>query len=685
MNNIENNTSSTTPPSGGRGVIQYLISISQFYGRDSRFVIAGGGNTSYKNAEKIWVKASGSSLATITEDGFAVLDRAKLNLMSDKLYSANAAEREEQVKNDLADATITKGKRPSVETSMHNVIDFAFVVHMHPTLVNGLMCANNAQADLQKLFGAKALYIEYTDPGYVLFKKVENAIKAFRAEDGAEPAVIWLQNHGIFVAANSIEEIKVLYDKILGTLEKVAPQPPKGGDGANLNVFTNEEECTAPSPLGRAGVGCLPGIRMILSNEGLKTLKVRKNALVKHFYDTEEAQAKIAKPFTPDAIVYCKSNYIFLNDEEPEAVLAEAAKQIPAFTARFGYQPKVILIKGIGLVAVGDNAAQCDIILDVFEDAMKIAYYAESFGGPHPMTQAQIDFIDNWEVENYRRSVAAGGAAGRAENKTIIVTGAAQGFGEGIARCLLQQGANIVVADMNEAVGRATVERFNGMAKSNRAIFVKTNVSEIPSIENLVHETICNFGAIDTFISNAGVLRAGGLEDMTPEDFEFVTKINYNAYFYCTKVVSRIMKLQTKYAPEYYADIIQVNSKSGLRGSKANFAYSGGKFGGIGLTQSFALELAPFRIKVNSICPGNFYEGPLWSDPENGLFVQYLNAGKVPGAKTIDDVKAFYLAQVPLQKGCSPEDVTKGALYLMEQCGETGQALPITGGQVMLS
>ena len=650
--------------------IQQLIEISQFYGRDSRFVIAGGGNTSYKNAQKLWVKASGSSLATITEDGFAVLDRDKLNLMSDKVYSANAAEREEQVKNDLADATITKGKRPSVETSMHNVIDFAFVVHMHPTLVNGLMCANNAESDLKKLFGVKALYIEYTDPGYVLFKKVEDAIKAYRAANNEEPQVIWLQNHGIFVAANTIDEIKVIYNEVL---EKLAPQPPKGGE-------------EVPPLGGQGAVEILPAIRTMLSNDSLKTLKVRKNALIKHFYDTEEAQAKIAKPFTPDAIVYCKSNYIFLNDEEPEAVLAEAAKQIPAFTAKFGYQPKVILIKGIGLVAVGDNAAQCDIILDVFEDAMKIAFYAESFGGPHPMTQEQIDFIDNWEVENYRRSVAAGASKGRAENKTIIVTGAAQGFGEGIARCLLQEGANIVVADMNETVGKSTVEQFNTLAKSNRAVFVKTNVSEIPSIENLVHETICNFGAIDCFISNAGVLRAGGLDDMTPEDFEFVTKINYNAYFYCTKVVSRVMKLQTKYAGfDYYADIIQINSKSGLRGSKANFAYAGGKFGGIGLTQSFALELAPNRIKVNSICPGNFYEGPLWSDPVNGLFVQYLNAGKVPGAKTIEDVKEFYLSQVPMKKGCSPEDVTKGALYLMEQCGETGQALPITGGQVMLN
>lgn len=650
--------------------IQQLIEISQFYGRDSRFVIAGGGNTSYKNAEKIWVKASGSSLATITEEGFAVLDRAKLNLMSDKVYSTNTTEREEQVKNDLADATITKGKRPSVETSMHNVIDYAFVVHLHPTAVNGLMCAQNAEADLKKLFGEKALYIEYTDPGYVLFKKVEDAIKAFRAENIAEPDVIWLQNHGIFVAANTIEEIKYLYEKILKTLDKAVSLPLPTAE---------RQTCSCTEQI-------LPALRMMLSKESLKTLKVRKNELVKFFYDSVEEQANIARPFTPDAIVYCKSNYIFLNDEEPETVIAEAAKQIPAFTAKFGYQPKVLLIKGIGIIAVGDNAKQCDIILDVFEDAMKVAYLSKSFGGAHPMTQKQIDFIDNWEVENYRRSVAAGASAGRAENKAIVVTGAAMGFGEGIARCLLQEGANIVVADMNEEVGKATVEKFNNLAKSNRAIFVKTNVSEIPSIENMVHETICNFGAIDCFISNAGVLRAGGLEDMTPENFEFVTKINYNAYFYCTKVVSRIQKLQTKYASaDYYADIIQINSKSGLRGSKANFAYAGGKFGGIGLTQSFALELAPFRIKVNSICPGNFYEGPLWSDPENGLFVQYLNAGKVPGAKTIDDVKEFYLSQVPMKKGCSPEDVTKGALYLMDQCGETGQALPITGGQVMLS
>lgn len=649
--------------------IQQLIEISQFYGSDNRFVIAGGGNTSYKNNEKIWVKASGSSLATITEAGFAVLDRAMLNPMSEKIYSSVPDEREEQVKNDLAAATLTKGKRPSVETSMHNVIDHPFVVHLHPTAVNGLMCAQDAEASLKRLFGDKTLYVEYTDPGYLLFKKVYDRIKAYRASYGEEPKVIWLQNHGIFVAADTIDEIKRIYADILDQLE-----------GAVTDPLPSEEKGSSHSV-----VETLPALRMMLSQNGLKTLRVRNNALIE-YYNQADNQQDISRPFTPDAIVYCKSNYLFLQEEVPDKILSEAKKEIVAFTGKSDYQPKVLLIKGIGLVAVGDNAIQCDIILDVFEDAMKVAWLSRSFGGPHPMTREQIDFIDNWEVENYRRSVAAGGSKGRAENRTIIITGAAQGFGEGIGRCLLPEGANIVVADLNEEAGRATAADFNRNTRSNQTLFVKTNVADIASLENLVRETVCAFGAIDGFISNAGVLRAGGLEEMTPENFDFVTRINYNAYFYATKVVSRVMKLQTKYAPEdYFADIIQINSKSGLQGSKANFAYAGGKFGGIGLTQSFALELAPFRIKVNAICPGNFYEGPLWSDPENGLFVQYLKAGKVPGAKTMEDVKAFYLSKVPMGKGCTPADVTRGVLYLMEQCGETGQALPITGGQVMLN
>lgn len=663
--------------------IEDLIAISRKFGQDSRFVIAGGGNTSYKDENRLWVKASGHALATITEDGFAVLDRALLNEMGEKAYNEDTAIREEQVKNDLSVACITKDRRPSVETSLHNCMGFSFVVHLHPTLVNGLMCSVNAEAACKEIF-PDALYIEYTDPGYTLFKKVYDRIKAYKAEKGKEPQVIFLQNHGIFVGGDTTAEIEGIYSEVLGKLEaKVAALPE--GDTAVSETVTD----------------VVPAIRQMLSRSGrgFKTLKVTKNALVDFFIDGCSVTStgsvtdcpgksgfdKIAKPFTPDIIVYCKSSYIFIEAESDEEILKQAEEEIEAFVSGKGYTPKVLLIKGIGLIAVGDSSRNAQIITDVFTDAMKIAFYAQSFGGEHPMERAWIDFIDNWEVENYRRKVASSASKGRVEGRTIIVTGAAQGFGEGIARELMAQGANIVVADLNEATGEKTAASFNEKAGANKAIFVKTNVADMASLRNLMKETILNFGALDAFVSNAGVVRAGGLDVMTPENFEFVTKINYEAYFFCAKVASHIMKIETRYDPEYFADIIQVNSKSGLRGSKANFAYAGGKFGGIGLTQSFALELAPYRVKVNSICPGNYYDGPLWSNPENGLFIQYLNAGKVPGAKTVQDVKDYYLAQVPMRKGCNPVDVCKAILYAIDQTGETGQAIPVTGGQVMLA
>ena len=270
-------------------------------------------------------------------------------------------------------------------------------------------------------------------------------------------------------------------------------------------------------------------------------------------------------------------------------------------------------------------------------------------------------------------------------NKVVAITGAAMGYGEGIARQLFGEGANVVIMDINEEAGRALSVELNRQISPNRAWFVKADVTRLDSMKEAVYETVLEFSGLDVMISNAGVLKAGSIEELEPDEFDFVTRVNYYGYYNCVKAVVPVMKLQNRFSNHNFGDIIQINSKSGLEGSKKNFAYAGSKFAGVGLTQSFALELLGDRIKVNAICPGNYFEGPLWSDPKNGLFVQYLNAGKVPGAKTIEDVKRHYESMVPAGRGCRVEDVIKAIKYVIDQEYETGQAIPVTGGQVMLN
>ena len=268
---------------------------------------------------------------------------------------------------------------------------------------------------------------------------------------------------------------------------------------------------------------------------------------------------------------------------------------------------------------------------------------------------------------------------GRLAGKIAIVTGAAQGFGKGIAEEMYREGAAVVIADMNLPGAQAVAEELGA-----NACAVEVNVTDEESVARMVQQTVERFGGLDILVSNAGVAKAGNLLELEKKTFDFVTNINYTGFFLCAKYAAAVMEAQHEADPEWFGDIITINSKSGLEGSKNNYAYAGSKFGGIGLTQSFALELCPYNIKVNAICPGNYLDGPLWSDPEKGLFVQYLNAGKVPGAKTVEDVRRFYMAKVPMNRGCSPADVAKAIFYCVEQKYETGQAIPVTGGQVML-
>ena len=649
-----------------------LIEISKYYGSNKDYVIAGGGNTSYKDNETIWIKASGEALSELNEEGLVALSRQKLQIISTALYSEDPVTREEQVKEDLFRSILEPGnnRRPSVETSLHEIIRYKYIIHLHPTLVNGLLCSRNAKSLSQKLFGESVLFVPYTDPGYTLFKKLETEIILYRGKFSHDPQIIFLENHGSFVGADTTEEIKKMYENII---QKIKEQIPPISDLISLpyNPILNK---------------VLPTIRILLSETQPGVIRFRNNSLIARFYQNQQEFHKISLPLTPDIVVYCKTRYLYIEQSSTaERILDSFRYQLPHFISEYGYLPKIFVIKDMGIFAIADSFANAEACLDVYEDLIKISYYASLCGGIKFLIPEQVSFIDQWEVENYRRKVVQlPGNKNKLNNKVAIVTGGAQGFGAGIASSLFSLNVNVVIADLNEETGKTFATFLSAKKSHNKAVFIRTDVSDATSVKNLIITTVSEFGGLDIIISNAGILKAGSLEEMDAETFSKTTEVNYNGYFHCVKYASEVMKLQNQERPDYFSDIIQINSKSGLKGSNRNFAYSGAKFGGIGLTQSFAMELAPFRIKVNSICPGNFYEGPLWSDPNKGLFVQYLKTGKVPGAKTVEDVRKFYEDQVPLKRGCRLEDVMKALFYIIDQEYETGQALPVTGGQVML-
>jgi len=270
------------------------------------------------------------------------------------------------------------------------------------------------------------------------------------------------------------------------------------------------------------------------------------------------------------------------------------------------------------------------------------------------------------------------------KNRVALVTGGAQGIGEEIVRNLAAAGAVVFIADLNLEGAQKLADNINAEEKRTAALALAVNVSDEASVETMFNAVADNAGGLDLCISNAGVLKAGSVLEQGLADFKFVTDINYTGFFVISKFAGRLLRYQHLTAPAWKTDIIQVNSKSGLEGSNKNGAYAGGKFGGLGLVASFAMELVEYNIKVNAVCPGNFLDGPLWSHPEKGLFAQYLNTGKVPGAKTVADVRAFYESKVPMKRGCTGKDLVRAIYYIVEQEYETGQAVPVTGGQVML-
>ncbi len=262
--------------------------------------------------------------------------------------------------------------------------------------------------------------------------------------------------------------------------------------------------------------------------------------------------------------------------------------------------------------------------------------------------------------------------SGRLEKKVALVTGAGQGLGEALAHRLATEGcAAVSVGDIDGEKAESVAEAIARQHQCRTMAF-QADVTSPDDVEVMVTRTRVAFGSLDILVSNAGILRAGDITEIPIEDWRRVMEVNLFGYFLCARAAARVMVQQKS------GVIIQINSKSGKKGSFRNSAYAASKFGGIGLTQSIALDLAPHGVRVNAVCPGNLLDGTLWQD---SLYEQYAHTQGI----TVEEVRQKYESQVPLGRGCTYEDVGNAVIFLAsDEAGYmTGQAINVTGGQEM--
>ena len=351
-----------------------LAAMSNKYGANPAYVLAGGGNTSFKNADNLYIKGSGTSLATIRGEDFVVMDRQKLAKMWTAAYPEEEKAREAAVLQDMMNARIPgETRRPSVETLLHDLFPYSFILHVHPALVNGLTCSVEAKAAMDRLL-PDAVWVDACKPGYILALECKRLLDAYKAETGKDAQVLFLQNHGIFFAANTTEELDVLASHVMGTLASVIRREP------DLQAI----------PADAKAVSCVAQTLAELTG-GAVSFMANREILA---YDPA------TKSLSPDHIVYAKAKQLAL----PAGADLKAA--FAAFEAENGYQPKIVFAEGVGMFACADSLKNANTALTVMLDAIKVVAYTESFGGVLPMPDFLIDFIVNWEVESYRSKVS---------------------------------------------------------------------------------------------------------------------------------------------------------------------------------------------------------------------------------------------------------------------------------------
>jgi len=484
------------PPRAARSKpspLDELIEISRAIGADPDLVQGGGGNTSVKSQDgkRIWVKASGTSLAEMDRRrGWAELDlvAARELLRVDGLADLPEDERESEVLRLLSETVRRpEGARPSVESSLHAILD-RVVIHTHPVGLNALLCARGSRRlfetflDGQVPGGLPVLYVPYVDPGFTLGARLDEEIARYRDRHGEIPPVVLLENHGLFVSAPTVRACLRLSNRITTFAMQAI-----GGRRINSRRFPVVGKSTPPD--GGAA------IRGVLLRAGCAPCVVRRDdsAIAAELLGDPKALAATKRgAFSPDQIVYCRTfPCVMPRGASPEQRVAA----IVAYREQYGLDPRVIVVPDGGVYYCASGLEKLRVVSEVYRAAITVILRSVPFGGPRFLSRRQASFIEGWEVEHFRAAVGAIEAASL-DGRVVAVAGAGTKYGRETVRALLDVGA--VVAAIDDDLDRLS------SAPPERLLALEVDWDREPTVRRAFRSLEASVGGLDGLVLACG-------------------------------------------------------------------------------------------------------------------------------------------------------------------------------------
>ena len=665
--------------------VEELVYRSNLLGQDRSVCNWGGGNTSMKTIEKdfrgrdievMWVKGSGSDLATMKASNFTGLNLEDIRPL---------IERDEMSDEDMVaylghcmiDST---HPRASIETLLHAFLPFKHVDHTHPDAIISLCCADNGKEIAKEIFGDRFVWVPYIRPGFTLSKMIAEGVK-----NHPNAELVLMEKHGLVTWGDTSEES---YHKTLEIINEAASYIEKKVEASTVfggQKYDSLNDEDALEILAKV----MPTIRGAVSEQKKMILTYDRGEDVLEFVNSEDAPtlSQIGAA-CPDHLVHTKMTPLYIDwdpaTKDVAALIAAIESGVDTFKENykayfernkhegdkmFEPAPRVILIPGLGMINSGKDVSNSRVSGALYHRAIAVMKGSTALGNFVSLSQNESYNVEYWPLELYRLTLAP--AEAEFSRKVAFITGGAGGIGSETARQFVQLGAHVVIADLNLEGAEKVAAEINEQFGANRVLAVKMDVTSEEQVHEAFKQAALHYGGVDTVVNNAGLATSSPFDETSLKEWNLNMNVLGTGYFLVAREGFKQMKQQS-----IGGNMVFVGSKNSIYAGKNASAYSAVKAMEVHLARCIAAEGGEFGIRVNSVLPDAILQGSAiwdssWREERAAAY------GIAP-----DQLEEHYRKRTTLLVNIYPKDIAEAILFFASSQAEktTGCMLTVDGG-----